>query len=38
MSVGVLNNQLAVLNSKGAIADFEAKQNKLDFQLTIREK
>ena len=38
LSVGVLNGQLAVLNSKGAIADFEAKQNKEDFQLTIKEK
>ncbi len=38
MSIGILHGQLAVLNSKGAIASFEAKQNKLDFQLTIREK
>ncbi len=37
MSVGVLNGQLAVLNSKGAIADFEEKMGKQDFQLTIRE-
>jgi hypothetical protein len=37
MSVGVLNGQLAVLNSKGAIASFEAKQGKQDFQLTIKE-
>ena len=38
MSIGILNGQLAVLNSKGAIAAFEAKQAKQDFQLTIREK
>ena len=38
MSIGILNGQLAVLNSKGAIASFETKQEKKDFQLTIREK
>jgi len=38
MTIGILNGQLAVLNSKGAIAAFEAKQGKQDFQLTIREK
>jgi hypothetical protein len=38
MSVGVLNGQLAVLNSKGAIRDFEERQNQQDFKLTIREK
>ncbi len=35
-SIGILNNQLAVLNSKGAIIAFEAKQNEQDFTLTIR--
>jgi len=35
-SIGILNNQLAVLNSKGAIAAFEAKQDKQDFTLTIK--
>jgi len=35
-SIGILNNQLAVLNSKGAIAAFETKQDKQDFTLTIR--
>lgn len=34
-SIGVLNGQLAVLNSKGAIAQFEAKQMGQDFILTI---
>ncbi len=38
MTIGILNGQLAVLNSKGAIAAFEAKQAKQDFQLTIRER
>lgn len=38
MSIGTLDGQLAILNSKGAIAAFEAKQAKQDFQLTIREK
>ena len=38
MSIGILNGQLAVLNSKGAISVFELTQNKQDFQLTIREK
>jgi len=38
MSIGILNGQLAVLNSKGAIASFETKQGKKDFQLTIKEK
>jgi hypothetical protein len=37
-TIGILSGQLAVLNSKGAIAAFEAKQAKQDFQLTIREK
>lgn len=37
-SIGILNDQLAVLNSKGAIASFEAKQQKQDFQLEIRER
>lgn len=37
-SIGILNGQLAVLNSRVAIAAFEAKQNKQDFQLTIRER
>lgn len=35
-SIGILNGQLAVLNSKGAIATFEDKQAQQDFQLTIR--
>ena len=35
-SIGILNNQLAVLNSKGAIAAFEAKQDKQYFTLTIK--
>jgi len=35
-SIGILNNQLAVLNSKGAISNFENKQNKQDFTLTIK--
>lgn len=34
-SIGVLNGQLAVLNSKGAIAQFESKQMGQDFTLTI---
>jgi hypothetical protein len=37
MTVGVLNGQLAVLNSKGAIAAFEKKQDEQDFQLTIKD-
>jgi len=37
-SIGILNGQLAVLNSKGAIAAFEGKQAQQDFQLTIKEK
>lgn len=38
MSIGILNGQLAVLNSKGAINTFETRQDKQDFQLTIKEK
>jgi hypothetical protein len=38
MSIGILDGQLAVLNSKGAIRTFETKQEEKDFQLTIREK
>ncbi len=37
-SIGILDKQLAVLNSKGAIAAFEKKQAEQDFQLTIRER
>jgi hypothetical protein len=37
-SIGILNGQLAVLNSKGAIAAFEQKQAQQDFHLTIKEK
>lgn len=32
---GAVRQQMAVLQSKAAIAQFEAKQNKQDFQLTI---
>jgi len=35
-ALGILHNQLAVLNSRKAIAEFHAQQNKQDFKLTIR--
>lgn len=38
ISIGVLDGQMAILKSKAAIAAFEDKQNKKDFQLIIRER
>lgn len=38
VGIGILENQLVVLNSRHAIGVFEDKQNKEDFELTVRER